>query len=185
MSGIIVYNKDQIVFPGMLKGVSGEVMMTRTLMDTPFGLFMPQSYLSFGLLRFLKAFKEDGRPNINYKPNSRRFLTGILLSNDNKLEDVLFNPSTDEETPGSFLDILPIDDTLLEWKVLATDGDRSIPLSDMAATKKSLDEVIKFIDDFSGERMVRPIVIDRKKWHEERQFQGQTLVMNGQFYGRM
>ena len=182
MAGIVIFNKDQVIFPGMLHGISGEIIMTKDFMDTPYGLLMPTTKLSFGLLRFLKNFTEEGRPSIGYKPHWKRFLTGILLSNTNHLEEVFFHPSLDEDDRGSFIDIIPMNDKPVVWQVMTGEADRTIPLSDMAVTKKDYKDVVKFIDENTTERYINPIVIDRQAWVEERKNQGKELVLNGRFY---
>lgn len=186
MAGIIIFNKEQVVFSGLLKSVSGEVLMSKDYMDTPYGLFMPQSSLSFSLLRFLKNYSPASAESLGYKPAHGRYVTGILLSNTGCLEEVIF--SSKEVEDYSFLDVLPINEgcpvknELSSWRVITSDAERGIPLSEMAASKTKLEDIIKFIDEFAGERFVNQIVIDRAVWLQERKEQGLTAVLASNYF---
>lgn len=174
MSNLIIFNKDEVIFPGMIRGVDGGVILNQKFLETPFGLFLPMTAVGFSLLRFLKLYKQT-QPTIAAPVLAdNRYCTGVLLSNQNNLEQINYIDAV--------LDIMPVDDKPDRWCVYSNNTDIAMPLAEMAATAKSPEEIMKFIDEFSGVRFTCPIRVKRDTWHKERYNLGHTSILNGRSF---
>lgn len=163
MPSQILVSKDVIVIPGIDPGMD-HLEVTQKHYETPFGLFIPIGSYGHVLLRFLKYFNKIDKDTSGYIPNLDKYIGGYLLTPNNIIELVDYRKDDDDVSGHLYVREMPVPDR--PFYVILAKIDLNIPINEHLSTLSSIDECLTFLNNTTTERILRPIIIDRKAYCE-------------------
>lgn len=165
-------NNKTIVIPGVEKHIGGTIYVKQDYYDTPYGLVLPGTELSLGVIRFLRHYDPRKKETYEMATAEARFYIAHLLNNQGELEFVSIDVAETKDGELHSVEVISLPSAEKGWQVeCIADSMKAHAMSEIVEKMTAL-QAVNWIDVNSAQRFQRPITISIPTWVANRKASG-------------